>query len=546
MRRCRLVIAMGVYFAAIICAAEADAQTLAPHDVYAQRSPSVVFFRSKQNNVGMSFGVLISKDGYVLTAKHVVDAFEGEAVRARIGSGGGADLLDFEEKVRNLPELDVSLLKLKNPPAGLQPAPIGKADHFRAGSTKVEILTGFAEEKTATPLSATISNSIDGKPDLWNVQGTGVDRGHSGSPAFDQFGNVVGFIPTGYAGTGIFQLRTLDSIYGWLKLNNVNIEQRVKPDKFMVFVRSRGQEALGGAMQRRLGGIIEQWLGINRADIESEPPFMPELLRRWEKPNDRVLKTEVNELGSDWVAERDARRLYLYVVQLQFGPDGRYPDSAKQFLVTLEHDGTEVATNLLPLNETTLRKPRLDREIDDDQEEKLFTDNAFLLLNTAAQSRGTRFRKNGFVLAECLNTEAVPAPLAEKVREWGYEAAQRLKDELDKVWQKESAYQSYRLASMIPSKCGQSGFFNDKNKEQIERENRQQKAMAELIIQSRIKEVDDAEGLSILWQLRKDRADDERQAKNSTRVKLGGDDFALGLARSIIDNWADMAGNLKE
>jgi Trypsin-like peptidase domain len=78
-------------------------------------------------------GVLISADGKVMTASHVVQAMDeinveflgGETVRARV--------------VASEPAADISLLQLDRVPAGVKPARLGNSDNVRVGNEVIVI-----------------------------------------------------------------------------------------------------------------------------------------------------------------------------------------------------------------------------------------------------------------------------------------------------------------------------------------------------------------------------------------------------------------------
>jgi hypothetical protein len=540
MRFWRFGIAAGLCAALIVSVGSASAKTLGPYEVYDLRKSAVVFFHSKDKGDDMGFGVLVSREGHVLTANHVIRDFGKEAVRATIGSKDGP-LLEFDPNVSSeleLGVLDLRLLRLANPPDDLKPAPIGRADHFKPATTQVHILTGFIDQKNSSPLNATVLSQIDKQSDFWRMQGAGVDRGHSGSPAFDQFGDVVGFIPSGIPSSGIFNLRTFDLATDWLKTQHVPYEQRVRSDKIGVYVRAVGYEEQRGQFKGKLSSLIEELLGLQIVESDTEPPFIRDLEVRAESPNEKLLNDAVNELGTEWVAQQDALKLYLYVVQLQFTGSNR-PTSAIQFVVMLERDGNKIRAKQWRLNSARFFKRRSDQDIDADAEDGLLTENSFTLLKSAAETRGTPFRDNGLIFAECLDTTEIPPQLAEKI-EWKANAAQRLKYELRKMWYNHESYRRYRVESGVSSIC--TGL---RIREDLRQQYRHHREIAQLIIESSVKSIFGAEALSVQWKIRQIRPPDELSNPKPLRVNLTGEDFAAGLARMISQDWADMLKQLK-
>jgi S1-C subfamily serine protease len=105
-------------------------------DVFRRVSPSVVVIRSRGRDVSASgqvrfgeigSGVLISSDGKVMTAAHVVHAMDeitvefigGEAVKARV--------------VASEPAADLSLLQLERVPLGVRVARLANSGSVRVG-----------------------------------------------------------------------------------------------------------------------------------------------------------------------------------------------------------------------------------------------------------------------------------------------------------------------------------------------------------------------------------------------------------------------------
>jgi hypothetical protein len=377
-------------FVALICP-KAGSQTLATNEVFESRKSSVVFFRTKAQDDTLGYGVLISKQGHVLTAAHVIKSFgEREPIRATIGSKQG-QLVEFEQDIQSMPKLDASVLKIKNPPADLHPAPIGKTDRFKAVTTNVQILAGFVDMDPSTPFSATVSGNVNADPDLWRMQAAGIDRGHSGSPAFDQFGGVVGFVPEGFAGTGAFNLRSFVRISAWLKQIDIPVVERERPIKFAVYVRGiERNERVGMFLQERVTEVFESWLGVKRSEVETDPPFLRDVMARWEDVPDisaSLLDAAVNKLGAQWLTAQDAQTLYLYFVKLNFAPDGGFPALARHLLIAVEYDGKTYKTKAIKLRPVTFE----DRSYIN--EEQQLDAAALALARAAADTPGAPLRE---------------------------------------------------------------------------------------------------------------------------------------------------------
>ncbi len=105
-------------------------------ELYEQVVPTVVtIFTSQQvftkvgeeAQRGMGSGVLISSDGHVLTAAHVVDGTDAIVVKMHDGSMHQAELLFSEASA------DIALLRLKAPAPDLPHAALGDSDLLAVG-----------------------------------------------------------------------------------------------------------------------------------------------------------------------------------------------------------------------------------------------------------------------------------------------------------------------------------------------------------------------------------------------------------------------------
>jgi S1-C subfamily serine protease len=171
-------------------------------DTFRKVSPAVVVIRAKGRDVSgggevrfseIGSGVLISQDGSVMTAAHVVHAMDeinvefmgGEIVTARV--------------VSSEPTADLSLLKLDHVPAGTLVAGIANSDDVRIGDQVIVI---------GAPYGLTYSMSVGWISARWppnTVYKTMplaeffqtdavINQGNSGGPMFNLAGDVVGIV----------------------------------------------------------------------------------------------------------------------------------------------------------------------------------------------------------------------------------------------------------------------------------------------------------------------------------------------------------------
>ncbi len=177
-----------------------EAQT--PGEVFRKVAPSVVVIRAKGHEVAASgqtrfnetgSGVLISPDGKVMTAAHVVHAMDeitveflgGETVKARV--------------VASEPAADLSLLQLERVPTGAKSSPLANSDPVQVGDPVIIVGAPYG-------LSYSLSDGLISarwKPntvyktmplaEFFQTTAT-INTGNSGGPMFSMKGEVIGIV----------------------------------------------------------------------------------------------------------------------------------------------------------------------------------------------------------------------------------------------------------------------------------------------------------------------------------------------------------------
>jgi serine protease Do len=171
-------------------------------DVFRRVSPSVVVIRSRGRDVAASgqvrfgeigSGVLISADGKVMTAAHVVHAMDeitvefigGEAVKARV--------------VASEPAADLSLLQLERVPAGVRVTRLANSSSVRVGDQVLVVGApyGLAYSLSVGYVSARWPpNSVYPAfplAEFFQTDAT-INTGNSGGPLFSIAGDVIGIV----------------------------------------------------------------------------------------------------------------------------------------------------------------------------------------------------------------------------------------------------------------------------------------------------------------------------------------------------------------
>jgi S1-C subfamily serine protease len=211
---------LALYLLATLAPLAAAAQEATIRDVFKRVAGSVVVIRTEEKTLtqwsggemvsvgGLGSGVLISEDGKILTAAHVIQAAaqiivefpSGEIVRAR--------------PVASVPSADVALIQLERPPRSqMVVAKMGNSDGVEVGEEIfiVGAPLGISHSLTVGHISARrdLDRTMSGMFEAEFFQtDAAINQGNSGGPMFNMNGEVIGVVshmisPTGgYAGLG--------------------------------------------------------------------------------------------------------------------------------------------------------------------------------------------------------------------------------------------------------------------------------------------------------------------------------------------------------
>jgi serine protease Do len=174
-------------------------------DAFRKVHQSVVLVRTKQIdlpssskemmaiNDGLGSGVLISADGKILTAAHVVQTADVASVEFPNGQEIIARVIGSD--VRS----DVALLQLKRVPSGIVPATLGDSSKVEVGDQIFVIGAPYGISQTLTAGHVSGRHSLDGNDESsksveFLQTDAAVNGGNSGSPMFNLDGEVVGIV----------------------------------------------------------------------------------------------------------------------------------------------------------------------------------------------------------------------------------------------------------------------------------------------------------------------------------------------------------------
>lgn len=168
--------------------------------VAAKALPSVVTIDAQggDGEGGTGTGFVYDKEGHILTNNHVVaSAADSGQLTATFSNGKKYDA----EVVGRAQGYDVAVLKLKNPPQGLSPLPLGNSDQVAVGDSTIAIGAPFGLSNTVTTGIISAKNrpvaSGDGSGGSNSYMSAlqtdaSINPGNSGGPLLSANGAVIG------------------------------------------------------------------------------------------------------------------------------------------------------------------------------------------------------------------------------------------------------------------------------------------------------------------------------------------------------------------
>ncbi|MFI9627527.1 trypsin-like peptidase domain-containing protein [Streptomyces sp. NPDC052042] len=147
---------------------------------------------------GTGTGFVYDRQGHILTNNHVVaSAADSGRLTATFSNGKKYDA----EVVGRAQGYDVAVLKLRNPPSGLAPLPLGNSDHVAVGDSTIAIGAPFGLSNTVTTGIISAKNrpvasgdGAGGGNSYMSALQTdaSINPGNSGGPLLDARGAVIG------------------------------------------------------------------------------------------------------------------------------------------------------------------------------------------------------------------------------------------------------------------------------------------------------------------------------------------------------------------
>ena len=174
-------------------------------DAFHKVKQSVVIIRTQQKELapspqqgmvsanGLGSGVLISSDGKILTAAHLVEAADETLVEFSDGELIPARVLGA---VHNA---DVALLQLAHPPANVVVAPLGDSDKMDVGDEVFLVGAPYGLSYTLTAGHISGRHAADNRISDTALReflqtDAAINQGNSGGPMFNMNGEVIGIV----------------------------------------------------------------------------------------------------------------------------------------------------------------------------------------------------------------------------------------------------------------------------------------------------------------------------------------------------------------
>jgi S1-C subfamily serine protease len=190
---------------ALLCLNASPTLAQSVSDVFKQVNRSVVVVHTAERNLasgvpgqfvsvgGLGSGVLVSNNGEVLTAAHVVQSAERVLVEFPTGEEIPAVV------VGSVPSADLALLRLEHRPMGVLPVPMGNSDSVEVGDQVIVIGAPLGVSHTLTVGHVSARRQLDRtlgalfQAELLQTDAA-INQGNSGGPMFNMAGEVVGIV----------------------------------------------------------------------------------------------------------------------------------------------------------------------------------------------------------------------------------------------------------------------------------------------------------------------------------------------------------------
>ncbi len=210
-----------------------------------QMDPFEFLFRQRQPRQprervqsGLGSGVIVSREGHILTNHHVIQGMDKIMVQLTDGRTEPATLIGSDEQT------DIAVLKIEA--RNIEPLPLGDSDEVRVGQMVFAVGNPFGLSETVTTgiVSAKGRRAIADSGVEFFQTDAAVNQGNSGGPLLNLRGEIVGINTAIYSETG-----------GWLGIS-------------FAVPSNVARRALESLLQQ--GRIVRGYLGVEMVDLTPE------------------------------------------------------------------------------------------------------------------------------------------------------------------------------------------------------------------------------------------------------------------------------------
>lgn len=141
----------------------------------------------KQKQSGLGSGIILNKEGYILTNEHVIHETDKLHVKLRNKKSYEAEVIGSD------PVADIALLKIKGA-KDLIPIELGDSSKVKVGDWAIAIGAplGYEHSFTVGVVSAISRGGLDSSGVSYIQTDAAINQGNSGGPLLDIYGRVIG------------------------------------------------------------------------------------------------------------------------------------------------------------------------------------------------------------------------------------------------------------------------------------------------------------------------------------------------------------------
>ncbi|EKO36476.1 trypsin-like peptidase domain protein [SAR86 cluster bacterium SAR86E] len=167
-------------------------------NIYSNIKNNLNFFNQRNEGNLVGSGIIISKEGYIVTNFHVVQGNKEIKVELEQGLTFSARLIGFDQRS------DLAVLKI-DPAIELTPIEISDSENVRIGDNVIAIGNAFGLGKTVTSGIISATGRDYGNPYLELIQtDAAINPGNSGGALINHRGNLIGMNTKIFSKTGSY------------------------------------------------------------------------------------------------------------------------------------------------------------------------------------------------------------------------------------------------------------------------------------------------------------------------------------------------------